>query len=96
MDKISRPTSDKPTTKIGQSVNRLNENNAKLIEVRNALRDFVDRTCGESLENTPEIDTDRATQIAPGVLADIDNELIRQSKLLDDMNEVVSAVNKIA
>ena len=94
MDKMPGPKSDvKPATLIEQLANRLDENNTKLTEVRDTLRNFVDRMSGESLQSPPESD---ATTIAPGMLSDIDNRLARQLKLLDDMNEVVSAVNKIA
>ncbi len=93
MDNMSKTALDKPTTLIGQLASRLNENNRKLIEVRDTLRNFVNRTSGESLESPPEAET---APVPSGVLADIDNGLTHQSKLLDDMNEVVSAVNKIA
>ena len=94
MDKMSEATAlDKPATLIGRLVSRLDENNTKLIEVRDALRNFVNRTSGESLDSPSEAD---AAPVPPGVLADIDNGLTRQSKLLDDMSGVVSAVNKIA
>lgn len=93
MDKMLGPKTDKPTTKIGHLASRIDENNDTLIEVRNALRDFVDRTCGESLESSPETDS---APVAPGMLADIDNRLVRQSKLLGEMNDAVSAINKIA
>ena len=94
MDKMLGPKSDvKPTTLIEQLASRLDKNNTKLIEVRDTLRNFVEHMSGESLQSPPESD---ATPTAPGVLADIDNRLAHQSKLLDDMNEVVTAVNKIA
>lgn len=93
MDTILGPKSDKPATLMGELASRLDGNNTRLIEVTDALHSFVDRTSGESLESQSEAET---APVPHGMLADIDNGLTRQSKLLDDINKVVSAVNKIA